>query len=218
MEAVPPDGDPGDEVGAGRLHHYLDLAGRVDWRLVGAAVLAVLLAVVAAFAWGVRTGSPPPLSLPEVSRRPTAAIARTTEAAPLHVHVAGEVVQPGLYLVPAGSRVAALLDAAGGPTAEADVDRLNLAAEVRDGDRIAVPAWGEPLEESPGQTAESSSVDVNTATVSELESLPGIGPSLAAAIVESRTRVGRFASLDDLERVPGIGPATVARLRSHARV
>ncbi len=223
MEAEPPDGRPGgaeqwrDDSGGSRLHHYVDLAGRVDWRVLAGTLLAIALVVIGAFAWGVRTGAPPPLTLPAASPRAATAGPAATEPPGIHVHVAGEVRRPGLYLVPAGSRVAALLDAAGGQTSEADVDRLNLAAEISDGDRIAVPAFGEPIETSVSAGSETSLIDVNRATVSELEALPGIGPSLAAAIVESRARAGPFATIDDLERVAGIGPATVARLRPHAR-
>jgi competence protein ComEA len=160
---------------------------------------------------------PPPATQP----------APTTLPGPLVVHVAGRVVRPGVYSLPHGSRVVAAIDAAGGATAEADLDGLNLASVLVDGQRVYVPATGEvdpgavddgvpPAtaandHATPGD-APGSPVDLNAATVGELEALPGVGPATAAAIVDDRQRNGPFASVDDLDRVPGIGPAKLAAL------
>ena len=140
------------------------------------------------------------------------------------MHVAGAVGHPGVVTLPAGSRVVDAIRAAGGARAGADLDRLDLAARLSDGIRIAVPLHGQP---SPPLDADASSgtgtstgaasasvpVNLNTATEQELESLPGIGPTLAAAIIAERDRSGGFKSVDDLRRVHGIGDARFAQLQ-----
>lgn len=191
---------------------------------VGGAALAAL--VVVAVIVGMQLGRPDPIQLPMVDAATVAASLPTpspTTTPAIHVHVAGEVRAPGLYRARGGSRVADLVDAAGGPTPSGDVDRLNLASVLSDGDRIEVPAMGEPFSGPSAAAAADDAgsgdgvVDVNRASPSELEALPGIGPALAAAIVEHRERFGPFASGDDLTQVPGIGPATVARLADRVR-
>jgi competence protein ComEA len=159
----------------------------------------------------------------------------TVPAGPLVVHVAGAVVRPGVVTVPGGSRVADALAAAGGLRTDADPDRLNLAAVLRDGERVAVPVAGQPapvLAEGgggsaggPGGTGGGSgddkvvgTVDLNTATEAELEGLPGVGPSTAAAIVEHRTSSGPFRSVEDLLDVRGIGDAKLEQLRARVTV
>jgi competence protein ComEA len=141
------------------------------------------------------------------------------------VHVAGAVVRPGLYRLPAGSRVADAIDLAGGPRPRADLDRLNLAARLVDGQRVAVSRRGEPP--LPGSveaavaadgTTPTGPVDLNTAGMAELETLPGVGPATARKILEERTRRGGFRSVRDLLGVPGIGERRFAELRSRVRV
>ncbi|MGH2811999.1 MAG: helix-hairpin-helix domain-containing protein [Actinomycetota bacterium] len=137
---------------------------------------------------------------------------RKVEAAPdktdvLVVHVAGLVSKPGVYELSAGSRVKDAIEAAGGPVDGADLDTLNLAAEVADGTKIYVPRSGQtaqPATAASGQPAEK--VNLNTATQSELESLPGIGPVIAERIIAFRERNGGFASVRQLLEVEGIGP------------
>jgi len=143
------------------------------------------------------------------------------------VHVAGAVVSGGVYRVDAGARVDDAIRLAGGPTPDADIDVMNLAAVVVDGSRIYVPRLGEPIppEVVPaGSSAAGSSpagsstagpqvVDVNSATIDALDELPGVGPATAAAIVAERERNGPFVGVDDLDRVPGIGPAKLDALR-----
>lgn len=137
------------------------------------------------------------------------------------VHVAGAVAAPGLVELPAGSRAADALEAAGGATDAADLDALNLAAPVTDGQQLYVPAEGEtpPVPVAGGEpggaggTQQAGLVDVNTADTTTLETLPGIGPALAGRIVDHRTAHGPFASVDALIDVAGIGPATLARIR-----
>ncbi len=136
---------------------------------------------------------------------------------PARVHVAGAVLHPGVYEVPAGSIVADAVQAAGGPLPQAQTDRLNLAEPVRDGQRVYLPG-----PESPSPTVGAApdapaplagAVGINSATAPELERLPGIGPALAEAIVEYRETHGFFQSLDGLLDVPGIGPAKMDLLR-----
>ena len=149
-----------------------------------------------------------------------------TKAAAL-VHVAGAVTRPGLYHLPADARVADAITAAGGPSPAAEVDRLNLAAKVADGQRIAVPRRGEPAEVVPvdgvgaaahGGGEPAGPVDLNTATAAQLETLPGVGPATAARIIDHRTRQGGFQAVRDLLRVPGIGERRFAELKDRVRV
>lgn len=152
-------------------------------------------------------------------------------AAPLAVHVAGAVARPGLYQVPASARVADVVELAGGAAADADLDRVNLAAPVADGARVFMPRVGQgeppvPLAPDgagaggpaaggtdPPNGPSASKVDINRADAAALEALPGIGPTLAAAIIEHRTRVGPFRAVEDLLDVSGIGDARLAQLR-----
>lgn len=204
-------------------------------RLVVSAVCVLI--VVGGVAWLVRapapsaetglpfsgaTGTAPSAAtLPPPTANPTTSTTPTGLPTKLLVHVAGSVVRPGVYEVEIGARVHAAIEAAGGPTAAADLDGLNLAAAVSDGQRVYVPAAGEvdpAAVPSAGVdaggaatvTVPSGPVDLNTATPEQLVALPGIGPATAAAIVDDRDRHGPFSSVGDLERVPGIGPAKLA--------
>ena len=151
--------------------------------------------------------------------------------AELYVHVAGAVSAPGLYVLVPGARVADAVTAAGGFAADADGDRINLAAELDDGQQVYVPRHGEPDRpalagggQGPGAGAGGAGtggpvatpeapVDVNSASVEQLEALPGIGPSIAAAIVRHRDEHGPFRTVDDLADVAGIGPAKLEAIR-----
>jgi competence protein ComEA len=204
-----------------RLEGLADATGSTPGRILGGAA-AVLLALAGAW-WLLRPPpDPPEASLPfasttlAVGPSPTAASVPATVV----VHVAGAVAAPGVYELATGSRVADALDAAGGPTGTADGARLNLAAPVSDGERVYVLAVGEQqvpvargAEPSTGDPTAASPVDVNTADSAALETLPGIGPATASAILEHRSRVGRFTSVEQLLDVPGIGEAKLAALR-----
>lgn len=150
----------------------------------------------------------------------------------LLVHVLGEVQQPGVYELAAGSRVVDAVSAAGGLTPRADTGGMNLARKLTDGEQVYVAAVGEtrpPSLDAPGQdggapgggaggTGGSSGaggalVNLNTATATELETLPRIGPAMAQRILDYRTANGPFTSVDDLTEVPGIGDATLEGLR-----
>jgi competence protein ComEA len=200
-------------------------------RLVAASLATVVVGIGAV--WLVRT--PPPAteaSLPRASTTTTTTgstaplagtesdVATPSTAPVLLVHVAGAVVEPGVYQLVGDARVRDAIVAAGGPTATADWNALNLAASISDGVKVYVPTVGEELPPSltavpadPSGSDPIGPVDVNAATADELEALPGIGPSTATAIVTERERNGPFLDVDDLDRVPGIGPAKLEALR-----
>jgi competence protein ComEA len=201
----------------------------------GAALAAVALLVVGAGVAGyalVRTPPAPPTEqlLPYApgAGGPAApgpgASTSSTMAPGLVVHAAGAVAVPGVHRLPAGSRVEDLLAVAGGPAADADLDRVNLAAPVTDGQRVWIPRVGEATPPavatgSPAATGTEAGgepdgpIDLNTATAEQLDTLPGVGPATAAAIIEHRERHGPFRAVDDLLDVPGIGDAKLAQLR-----
>jgi competence protein ComEA len=145
----------------------------------------------------------------------------TPTIAPMRVHVSGEVVRPGVYAFQAGSIVQDAVEAAGGPTGLADLESLNLAAPLAEGQQVFVPAVGEPpLPDGESQTFERSSlpspdarININTATAEELEALPEIGPVMAAKIVAYRTTHGPFETIEDIQDVDGIGPKTFEAIK-----
>jgi competence protein ComEA len=137
------------------------------------------------------------------------------------VHVAGAVASPGLHTLDGGARVADAVAAAGGATAGADLDALNLARVVIDGEQVRVPLIGEPVvgEFAVGGVASTDGrVNINIADVAELDRLPGVGPVLAARIAEYRDAHGPFASVDALDDVSGVGPALLEKVRAAATV
>jgi competence protein ComEA len=181
--------------------------------LVGAAVV-----VAAVAAWFLLRQPPGPSAEAAMAPVGSAAGAPTSTTAPSTVvaHAAGAVAKPGVYSLPAGARVQDLLAAAGGAAPGADLDRINLAAPVADGSQVYVPREGEAVPSGAGGSAASTPsgpLDLNTATLEQLDALPGVGPATAQAILDAREKVGRFASVDDLLDVRGIGPAKLEGLR-----
>jgi competence protein ComEA len=134
----------------------------------------------------------------------------------LVIDVAGAVRHPGLYRLRSGSRIDDAIALAGGATAKAQLDTVNLAAPVADGEQIVVPGRGVAVAAA-GATAAGSSpsapLDLNSATLEELENLPGIGPVTAQKILDYRQQHGAFHSVAELQGVPGIGPAHMAQLK-----
>lgn len=196
------------------------------YRWVLAAAL-VLLAGLGIYLWGKPASpAPPPLSAIVVytpTPHPTVPPTPTPTLAPIVVYVSGAVLRPGVYALPAGSRVADALAAAGGASAEADLLRINLARRVHDEEQIYIPQRGEtppvlptaaiPPPAGTPAPAVSGKINLNTASVAELDSLPGIGPGYAQRIVDYRESHGPFRSIEEIQNVPGIGPATFARIK-----
>lgn len=156
--------------------------------------------------------APPAGSTPASTTTPVGEVAETSTT--VVVSVVGLVVRPGLVTLPSESRVADAIEAAGGLLPEADPATVNLAAVVADGQQIAVGVPGAVPGGGPGPPPDGSGgrVNLNTATVAELDGLPGIGPVLAQRIVDHRTSAGPFGSVEELDDVPGIGPAIAAEL------
>jgi competence protein ComEA len=197
--------------------------------LIGVALVAAL--AVGAYVWHGRpqeqvVAPPPVVSGPP----PGGAAAPSASVTSLVVAVTGKVRRPGVVTVPSGARVIDVLKAAGGPLPGADLGMLNLARKVADGELVAVgvagapagagPAAGGPGPPAAGDPAGGSAgpIDLNTATVAELDTLPGVGPVLAQRILDWRAQHGQFASVDQLSDVPGIGDARMAQLRDLVRV
>lgn len=146
---------------------------------------------------------------------------------PILAHVSGHVNEPGVVRLQPPARVVDAVEKAGGPTEEADLALINLAQPIEDGAHIHVPAQGE---RSPvagivdgagvanGSQQMETTVNINLATQSELETIPGVGPVTAQAIVSWRESNGAFTSVDQLIEVNGIGPKTLEQLREHVRV
>jgi competence protein ComEA len=141
------------------------------------------------------------------------------------VHVAGAVRKPGVYTLRAGARVADAVERAGGARPSADLSAVNLASKLEDGRQVLVPrrvGGGVAATVAPPGTALSGApaqpIDLNTATLEQLDTLDGVGPATAQKIMDYRTEHGGFGSVDELGQVPGIGEKRLAALRDHVRV
>jgi competence protein ComEA len=238
-EGTPRSGSNWLSVASDRVGELADRLGTSVASIVVGAVILCGGAVVVVGALSGGDSAPAELSIPyaaPVGATPDSTPPTTAEAEVLDeltVHAAGAVRHPGVYVVTAEARVADLLSAAGGPTADADLDRVNLAAPLFDGSRVYVPSVGQEQppsvvaggEHAPGGAAGSgggtdpgTTIDINRASASELERLPGVGPATAAAIIGHREQHGPFAQVDDLLSVRGIGEAKLAALRDLVHV
>ena len=144
----------------------------------------------------------------------------TPTARPLRVYVSGAVQHPDVYTLPPDSIVKDAMLAAGGPADDADLDRINLASSVADGQQIYVPKQGEgnlPVQPPSVQRSSDFRVNINTADAAALETLPGIGPTLAQRILDYRQVHGPFVRAEDIMEVAGIGKATFEKLSDHIR-
>ncbi len=173
--------------------------------------IGAALAVIALIVFGLpRLRPPPQIAPPAVAGGPS-------QAAVVLVHVAGAVKKPGLYELAEGARVADAIEAAGGARPSADLHALNLAQAVVDGTRIEVPSkGGSSPQQPPSATATSPAmVSLNMATQAELETIPGVGPVTAQAILSHRDEIGGFTDLAQLLDVDGIGPATFESISAY---
>jgi competence protein ComEA len=169
------------------------------------AIVAGAAALVVVFlAW--RSG-PRQEPVPVVSASAVVASPAPTE---LVVAVSGKVVRPGLVRLPPGSRVADAIAAAGGALPDVDLSGLNLARKLNDGELIAV---GVPAAATGAGPAGPAKINLNTAVLAELDTLPGVGPVLAQRIIDHRTKRGPFRTVEDLRQVDGIGEETFTRLK-----
>ena len=126
------------------------------------------------------------------------------------VDVTGAVRKPGVYRMPAGSRVNDAVKRAGGSTSKASLDSINLAARLADGQQVVVPEEGSSV---PSAETEDGPISLSTATAAELDTIDGIGPVTAEGIIEFREEHGGLSSVDQLDQISGIGPATMEALR-----
>ena len=178
--------------------------------LAYAAALLVFLAIAGRLAFG--GGQPEPTA-------GTQSVAFAVEESPpreLVVHVAGAVLRPGLYRLPEGSRIDDAIAEAGGARPKAALDLVNLASPLADGQQVVVPLQGS-VTAAPtagaGAAAPGGKIHLNSATVEQLDELPGVGPVTAQQILSYREANGAFRSIDELDAVPGIGPARLEQLR-----
>lgn len=191
---------------------------RYKWVLLGA--LGVLLVIVFSY---IALTPPEPVTiaiqppLPTATHTTTPTPTLTPTFAPLEVYVTGAVANPeSRHALPAGSRVEDAIAAAGGATEDADLSLVNLAQRLQDGDQVHVPTRTSGNPASPISTPTPNAprpIDLNTASVDELEALPGIGPATAQDIVDYRVANGFFLSVDELDNVSGIGASTLEQLR-----
>ncbi len=192
-----------------RISDFLDRLSALPYWQSAIIAVAVLAAAVGAF------------FLLRPAPRPVGEFCASGEepgAAPrvLTVHVAGAVARPGVVRLEEGARVMDAVEGAGGPLPEADLDALNLAQAVQDGQKITVPRRGEDGAGNAtqgGGSKASGKVNINTADAAELERLPGIGPTLAERILAYRERNGGFKSIEELKKVSGIGDKKFGELR-----
>jgi competence protein ComEA len=222
-----PDADPPAGSAASwrrRLASFVEFRPREAMAL-GVACLALVAGAAFAYARSLPSGGAKPLATPVAEPSPTS----SPTSAGIVVNVAGAVVSPGVYTLPAGARVIDGIRAAGGAAPGADVASINLARPLTDGERVYIPRKGEtpPPEAATGGAggtgggssgSSNGKVNINTASESELEALPGIGQVLAQRIVDYRTQHGPFHDVKDLLKVEGIGEKKFDSLKDYVTV
>lgn len=142
------------------------------------------------------------------------------------VDIGGQVKAPGVYKLKKGSRINDVIQKAGGISEKGDVNKINRAEEISDGEKIYIPAYGEEVNESAGNLVtdyrdvreDKIVVNINKATAVELEKIPGVGPSMAKKIIEHRVSNGKFHSVEDLKNVSGIGDKTFDKMRPYVTI
>lgn len=156
----------------------------------------------------------------QTTGRSAAVAVSAPRAAEALVHVVGAVRRAGVYRVAAGKRIEDAIRLAGGATAHADLQAINLAAKVADGQQVVVPRRGAAPAGAPSTpgAAASAPVNLNTATAEQLDTLDGVGPTTAQKILAFRQQHGGFSSVNDLTQIPGIGPKKLAALKTQVTV
>ncbi|MCH5583816.1 ComEA family DNA-binding protein [Shimazuella sp. AN120528] len=184
--------------------------------------LAIALVAILVFAIGALLWKQDDISLQETSlpmyqqQQPKNKMVEPKKQTPIAtIDVKGAVKKPGIYKLNMPVRLYQVIDAAGGTSDVADVNRINLAKIIADGSMIYIPKKGEqiPTEASPIQNKEENKINLNTATLAELEELEGLGPTKAEAIIQYRGEHGGFRSVDELLQVSGIGERTLERIK-----
>ena len=198
----------------GRDDAFVPIAVSRSTAIVGVCIALVVLALV-----GQRLAQAGAASEPEPVAAELEPISKAPARPILVVHVVGEVRRPGLYRLREGARIADAVRRAGGAAPGADLAAVNLAAPLVDGIQILVPSRpapgvGSPADPSSGEGGVTGTVSLSSATVEELDELPGVGPITAQKIIDYRAEHGPFASVDDLDAVPGIGPTRIEQLRN----
>ena len=215
----PPQLTPGERVRE-MWDDYRHLITAPRTLMAGAGILVAI--GVAAYLMVGASGAPRPEAVIPMATPLPALPTPVADPTPILVHAAGAVHTPGVYLFRGEARVLDLVEAAGGMTPDADYDRVNLADTLFDGQRIYFPRIGQTQIPAPlngsgpaggGTNTRSGPLNLNTASAEQLESLPGVGPAIAAAIVEHRQRIGGFTSVDGLLAVSGIGPSKLDQIR-----
>lgn len=201
------------------------MSGRRGFEWVGrhrALLSAAILAAVAVslLVLLVRRPDPPRVIVQQAAQHAASQAATRPAASPqvtsfLVVHLSGEVIAPGVYRLPVGARVDDALKAAGGPTGEGDVHRLNLAARLADGQQIVVPKRVDPALAGLAQVASPTPgrVNLNLASVAELDGLPGVGPVTAQRIVAYREQHGPFTNVEQLKAAKLVNAATFEKIK-----
>lgn len=186
------------------MNDWLERHRTLVLSIIGLLIVAGLLAFV------LRWKEPAPITI--LPPAPTAT------SGPIRVYVSGAVTSPDVYDIPPDSIMRDALDAAGGASAEADLNQINLAQVLHDGDHVYVPKIGEaptpaPVGAASTEAALSGPLNINAATAEQHEALPGIGPSIAKRIVDYRDAHGPFPNIEAIQNVSGIGPAIFSQIK-----
>ncbi len=246
--AEAPGEPPESSESAASEHLHPDGSETPRWRLTRRHVMVMaalsLIAVIGSMAWMLRAkavpiavavGEAPPSatasSLSSVGSSASPGQPASSVAPTILVHVLGAVITPGVVALHEGARVADALAAAGGLRSDADPAELNLAAVLADGSQVVIGTKAAPRGEvragtqpdggtavGPTGGATTALVNLNTATLEQLDALPGVGPVLAQAIIDYRTKHGKFGRIEELQEVDGIGAKTYAQIAPHVRV
>jgi competence protein ComEA len=195
-------------------HRAMPELSRAQVAVYGAIAVALLLVGARAIRGEHGGASPFPASGAGLSSRDGFTI--SGQAGDLVVDVTGAVARPGVYRMPVGSRVNDAVRRAGGPTGRAQLEAINLAARLADGQQVVVPERGpagSAISAAGVAATEEGPISLGTATAEQLDTIDGIGPVTAADIIDFREQHGGLASVEQLDQVPGIGPATMESLR-----